>query len=238
MADVLLKEFLTPRIALYQKIVSTLAGGGSGWSSRWAKVIVELHNLGHLMGGVIESIEAHCITPYQQATEAMSRITSRLITVRTFSIACSKAGMGAISNDIVEAGHITTTIQVTHGAQSPNIISAASVSLSFPPSETRKRLANPIDRLEDEAFLLAKVPFVDEQDPPTLKTVEFEVLGAFKGYARAKEEANTRLDEDIAALGGDETALKHIYTIWSMRGHAGGERRQVKDRTKESAAKK
>lgn len=143
-------------------------------------------------------------------------------------------------------------LQVSCGSHSPNITGhSGSLSINFgtelvaspshrrllPPS-SRKRLANPIERLEDDAFLLAKVPFVDEQDPPTLKSVEFEVLGAFKGYAAAKNEANTRLEEDIATEGGDESKVQHVYTIWSMRAHVSGERRPVKDRTKEAAAKK
>lgn len=142
-------------------------------------------------------------------------------------------------------GHL---LQVSHGSHSPNVMGHnGSLSINFgtelvasPPLRlpSRKRLANPIDRLEDDAFLLAKVPFVDEQDPPTLKSVEFEVLGAFKGYAAAKNEANMRLEEDIAAEGGDESKVQHVYTIWSMRAHVSGERRPVKDRVKEAAAKK
>lgn len=156
-----------------------------------------------------------------------------------------RARVTSLVSTLPNANLYQDLLQVSHGSHSPNISGSGSINfgtelVASPPLRppTRKRLANPIERLEDEAFLLAKVPFVDEQDPPTLKSVEFEVLGAFKGYAAAKNEANTRLEEDIAAEGGDESKVQHVYTIWSMRAHVSGERRPVKDRVKEAAAKK
>lgn len=150
----------------------------------------------------------------------------------------------ALVSTLPNANFYMDLLQVSHGSSSPNIAGhSGSLSINLgtdlvasPPLRppTRKRLANPIERLEDEAFLLAKVPFVDEQDPPTLKSVEFELLGAYKGYAAAKKEANARLEEDIAALGGDESKVQYLYTIWSFRAHAAGTQRETKDRTREA----
>lgn len=156
-----------------------------------------------------------------------------------------RARVTSLVSALPNANFYQDLLQVSHGSHSPNISGSGSINfgtelVASPPLRppTRKRLANPIERLEDEAFLLAKVPFVDEQDPPTLKSVEFELLGAYKGYAAAKKEANARLEEDIAALGGDESKVQHLYTIWSFRAHAAGTQRETKDRTKEAAAKK
>lgn len=156
-----------------------------------------------------------------------------------------RARVTSLVSTLPNANFYQDLLQVSHGSHSPNISGSCSINfgtelVASPPLRppTRKRLANPIERLEDEAFLLAKVPFVDEQDPPTLKSVEFELLGAYKGYAAAKKEANARLEEDIAALGGDENKVQHLYTIWSFRAHASGTQREAKDRTKEAAAKK
>lgn len=243
MADVFLKDFLNTRLSLRQRIVSILAGGGTGWSSRWAKVMVELSKMGHnIPSSAIDSVESCAITPYQQSEAALQAITNRLVTAGQFASACEAATICTIAADVRKAivdGTFGVMIQFDPTPSLPAYHLGTELVASPPlRPPTRKRLASPIERLEDEAFLLTKVPFVDEQDPPTLKSVEFELLGAYKGYAAAKKEANARLEEDIAALGGDESKVQHLYTIWSFRAHASGTQREAKDRTKEAAAAK
>lgn len=226
-----LREFFNTRMDLEESIVRTFATGGSGMSSRWWKVIVELSKMGHRFSiDFMQEIEAYHQTPIGQAKEAMSRLKGRCITAAQLAAACDSALLQLTATDIRNAimglpcRFTDTPLQaMIRFDSSPAPYTAVPVS--------RKRLVSPIDKLEDDCHLVIKAPFCDEE--ARLKNLSLEVVGIYKGYAAAKNEANEMLDEDIKNVGGDEGKLQHLYTVWSMRAHVSGERRQVKDRTRE-----
>jgi len=161
-----------------------------------------------------------------------------------------RARVTSLVSTLPNANLYQDLLQVSHGSSSPNISGSggsinfgtelvASPPLRFP---SRKRLVSPVERLEDEAYVLAKVPFVeeknDEEKSAKLSTDGWELLGIFNRYATAKNEANVRFEDDVVAAGNDESKVQHVYTIWSMRAHVSGTLRPVKDRVKEKEAAK
>jgi len=102
---------------------------------------------------------------------------------------------------------------------------------------SRKRIGDPLDKLEDNACLVVKVSCVNVTDDSKLADLDFEICGAYKGLAAAKREANLRLDEEIQAAGGDETRVCNMYTVWPFRAYASAARREVKDRTRDAGQK-
>ena len=158
-----------------------------------------------------------------------------------------RARVTSLVSTLPNANFYQDLLQVSHGSHSPNISGSGSISINFgtelvasPPLRppTRKRLVSPVERLEDEAYVLAKVPFVeeknDEDKAAKLSTDGWELLGIFNRYTTAKNEANVRFEEDVVAAGNDESKVQHVYTIWSMRAHVSGTLRPVKDRVKEA----
>jgi hypothetical protein len=107
---------------------------------------------------------------------------------------------------------------------------SAPIQPSPPLPASRKRLMNPIEKLEEETYLVVKIPFCDT-DLPANQCIRPEVYKVVTGYQRAKRECDLLMDDDIELQ--DESKIQHIYTVWALRAHAAPEKRQIKSRTVE-----
>lgn len=237
--------FFNSRVELEAELISSL-GGGLGMSSRWWKLMIELNKMGMpLTVGVCESIEANNLTIASQAQSAWRTLKNRPITIDMLCIALSRAGLGLWSEKLNTIALYPQRALVFEPAAAippstyefkPTVPTMA-LRLTDMVAASKKRIGDPLDKLEDDACLVVKVSCVNVTDDSKLADLDFEICGAYKGLPAAKREANLRLDEEIQAAGGDETRVCNMYTVWPFRAYASAARREVKDRTRDAGQK-
>jgi hypothetical protein len=240
-----IRDFLNNRMAL-----TTLAGGGIGTSARWWNVGVALFQLGvPIRTSSLEAIILNYTTPYRQAEGFMSYIGGLIISAELFSRALNLANIMTLADAIEASANGGVQFNASSVSMMIGSINAGSVIIgsvatptTFAPTilpmaatggvTNRKRLYDPIEKIEDEDYhLVVKVHFCEEDTP--LKNVSSEAVKLVKGRANAKKEANTLMDEDVQTAGGDEDKIKYVYSVWSMQAYAPPQKKQVKDRMKD-----
>jgi hypothetical protein len=250
-----ISSFFNTRLQLLEDVIVTLSGGQP---ANWEKLCISLFKIGvKITGSTITRIEqCHSYSARARAEEAWSIITGYNITVDMLTIALEDAGLIRLSDAVKVAlfggsamaniatfdpnpgvrmniGSINAGGSVTIAPTAPTM----ALRLTDMVAASKKRIGDPLDKLEDDACLVVKVSCVNVTDDSKLADLDFEICGAYKGLAAAKREANLRLDEEIQAAGGDETRVCNMYTVWPFRAYASAARREVRDRTRDAGQK-
>lgn len=226
--------FFNTRLQLLEDVIVTLSGGQP---PRWQDLCVSLSKIGaRITSSMITRIEeCHSYSARARAEEAWRTITGFNITVDMLIIALEDAKLGRLSA-AVKVALFGVSPMANIIAFDPNPV-ACTMSLRLTDMAavaSRKRIGDPLDKLEDDACLVVKVSCVNVTDDSKLADLDFEICGAYKGLAAAKREANLRLDDEIQAAGGDETRVCNMYTVWPFRAYASAARREVRDRTRDA----
>lgn len=241
-------EFFNYRLALKADVINTLCG-------RWWEVMVKLSSMGvaTIKGSMEHEIRSNFNTEYSRAQGAFDHLFVMKLTIGQFIDALDLVGLGRLSLEVRNAallgsssGSASSSSYSTSSASVVNNIIVNPAATTAPAAHqvtamavdslavvvaSRLRLFDPSDRLEDEAYLIVRVEFCEEEHAH--KDLRFRAVKLVKGYAKAKKEQDTLMDEDVANQGGDESKIKHIYSVWSFRAHCSPEQKQIKSRTKE-----
>ena len=232
-----IRAFFHNKLALLQDVISTLAGGGMGTSACWWRLCVSLSKINvRLSLDTMRDIElASTTSALLRAEEAWRRICGHNVTVDMLIIALEDASLTRLAD----------AVRVALFGGSPMANMVAYDPLPLPPTmalrltdmASRKRIGDPLDKLEDDACLVVKVSCVNVTEESKLADLDFEICGAYKCLPAATREANARLDDEIQAAGGDETRVCNMYTVWPFRAYASAARPEVKDRTRDAGQK-
>jgi len=240
------RAFFNTRLQLNEDVIVTLSGGTP---PNWEKLCLSLFKIGvKITGSTMTQIEqCHSYSARARAQEAWDRITGFNITVDMLIIALEDAGLLRLAEAVKVALHggwplanVSTfePLPALHPtAYEVKPVMELRLTDMTMMAASRKRIGDPLDKLEDDACLVVKVSCVNVTDDSKLADLDFEICGAYKGLAAAKREANLRLDEEIQAAGGDETRVCNMYTVWPFRAYASAARREVRDRTRDAGQK-